>query len=230
MPSRSWSWGAVTLVACLLISVVVPCAVHAGPNESEMCRAFLDHVLHRAQKDPVLSIVVKTAPPHARTAFEQAVLDQCWNDMSVQTFERAMKAPGIEAFEVAEMWSSIDELDPLPGGRTAAKANLDAIRTAENAYHAEWDVFTACPAVPAEIPGTEAVPFEGAGLRCFRSLGWWPDTDVKCRYSVEVTRGAGEAQGFVGRAECDLDGDGKPMVLTCTEVHKVGLDTDPWVY
>jgi hypothetical protein len=45
----------------------------------------------------------------------------------------------------------------LRAKRSEAPTNLDAIRTAEKAYHAEWDAFTSVGPCPLYVPGRTAV-------------------------------------------------------------------------
>lgn len=69
------------------------------------------------------------------------------------------------------------------------------------------------------------------GLWAFQNLGWMPNGDVRCRYSVQANNSSsGTDDRFVGRVECDLDGDGVPMVYTCTELSKARPDTDHGIY
>ncbi len=119
----------------------------------------------------------------------------------------------------------------LQSKRAEGAINLDAIRTAEKAYHAEWDAYTTCRATPASVPGREAVPFDGAGLTSFHNLGWTSDGDVRCRYSVEAVDGRRNWQDrFVARAECDVDGDGVYAVFEATHRQRSTMVTDPGIF
>lgn len=116
--------------------------------------------------------------------------------------------------------------------RSEAPTNLDAIRTAEKAYHAEWDAFTNCRATPANIPGKDAEPFRGPGLTNFQNLGWTADGNIRCRYSVTRAR-AGRSisdDSFEARAECDLDEDGVYSVYYATQSFKPKMLTPNNVY
>lgn len=105
--------------------------------------------------------------------------------------------------------------------RAEAPSNLDGIRTAEKAYNAEWDVFTACPATPSAIPGENMVPFEGPGKPCFDALGWTPGMDVRCRYTVFNVA----EESFEATAECDIDGDGVISVFRADQNMKSMMET-----
>lgn len=115
--------------------------------------------------------------------------------------------------------------------RGDALANLDAIRTAEKAYNASFDGYLECPWTPAEIPSA-AVDFEGPGRAAFDSMGWRPMGQVVCRYQVTVSPPGMESATptFEANAECDLDGDGTPMVLRSTDATKAERITHVDVY
>ena len=103
----------------------------------------------------------------------------------------------------------------LRAKRAEAPTNVDAIRTAEKAYHAEWDVFTtveACPPAWTTV-GRDQVLWE-SDWDCysqFEHLGWIPWGMTRCRYSVTAHNnpaGAASDDDFVIVSECDIDGDG----------------------
>jgi hypothetical protein len=105
--------------------------------------------------------------------------------------------------------------------RSEPYGNMDAMRTAERAYEACWDELVACAPTPAEIPAGTAVPFEGGGYDDFMKVGWLPDGDVTCRYSIRVDE---DGMQFEIKAECDQDGDGEIAVWKATrddEPHRV---------
>ncbi len=92
---------------------------------------------------------------------------------------------------------------------------LSAIRTAEEAYFAEFGEYVAFNSVPSGPPGG-ATPVnqieypEGA-----KTIGWSFEQVplVWCRYSVAVgsPTESGQAQAFTAEAICDIDGDGVLM-------------------
>jgi type II secretory pathway pseudopilin PulG len=120
----------------------------------------------------------------------------------------------------------------LRAKRSEAPMNLDAIRTAEKAYHAEWDVYLPVAPTPAEVPGRDAVAFEGGGEADFWTLGWSPGVPVRCRYSVvDVFNGEGYGgDSFTAVAECDLDGDGVYCVYEATQDNRSTMITWNNVY
>ncbi len=139
-----------------------------------------------------------------------------WCIMGATTFE------GLEACLASKKESLAKRL-----GRADALANLDGIRIAEKAYHAAFDHYVPCDWTPAEIPKAP-VDFEGPGKAAFEQLGWVPWGQVLCRYRVTVQPGAtggAEDATFEATAECDLDGDGAPMVLRSTGADKAAAVT-----
>ncbi len=111
--------------------------------------------------------------------------------------------------------------------RAEAPANLDGIRTAELAYQAMWDTYTAAGWTPSEIPGENPAPFEGGDTAAFNALGWMPFGDVYCRYRVIHEAGEDPSSGsFEAQVECDIDGDGKVARYVATPDQKATLQTD----
>jgi type IV pilus assembly protein PilA len=98
-----------------------------------------------------------------------------------------------------------------------AKANLAAIRTAEESYYAEYGLYVAAAPAPAAVPGagrtTWPRPTPGCPA-CFDMVGWSPDGDVFFQYEV-VTATIGAAAGpnvFTAAAIADLEGDGRRQI------------------
>jgi prepilin-type N-terminal cleavage/methylation domain-containing protein len=85
-----------------------------------------------------------------------------------------------------------------------AKANLKAIRAAEQAYYSEYGSFVAAAQTPPAIPGKQAIPFapESDG---FRELGFEATGRVFFSYAVAVSDSDGS--GFTAEAAADLDED-----------------------
>ena len=123
----------------------------------------------------------------------------------------------------------------LRAKRSELPTNVDAIRTAEKAYHAEWDVFTTVEACPPEwiSIGREAVVWD-ASWDCysqFEHLGWMPDGMVRGRYQVTASNtGVSSTDDFKITAEADLDGDGENSVYTADRSSKAWMDSYNNVY
>lgn len=110
--------------------------------------------------------------------------------------------------------------------RAEAPANLDGIRTAELAYRAIWDTYTAIPPTTARIP-TQATPVDPSAEPALIALGWTPDFNVRCRYSVTLVPGDGpDGADFDARAECDLDQDGVPCLYRASATERAWRVTD----
>ena len=97
-----------------------------------------------------------------------------------------------------------------------ATNNLGAVRTAQETYRAENDVYLACTASPS-AGGTDAAPDtwvdEGGE---FTQIGFVPDGDV--RYQYEVVAGAsGISLSYTATSTGDLDDDDVDSVYTVTE-------------
>jgi type IV pilus assembly protein PilA len=102
-----------------------------------------------------------------------------------------------------------------------ATANLGAIRTCEESYRAENDVYIdqgGLAGAPAG-GGTDATPdlWLAADLLSFQDIGYAPDGPT--RYLYQVTGAAGTV--FVATATGDLDEDGAPCIF---EVDKAAAD------
>jgi len=115
--------------------------------------------------------------------------------------------------------------------RAEAPTNLDGIRTAEKAYHAEWDAFTTAMWTPSAVSGQAQVGFSGGGYRSFENLGGGADGKVRCRYRVDAqNRRRSYDDDFVAIAECDLDGDGVYAVYRANRAQKATMITPIDVY
>jgi prepilin-type N-terminal cleavage/methylation domain-containing protein len=120
----------------------------------------------------------------------------------------------------------------LRAKRAELPMHVDAIRTAQWGYNAEWSVFTSCAQAPASMPGRTSVPFPATPSTAldWNMVGWVPDGKVYGQYRVEANDLAGELASFDAYGEGDLDGDGnhsefqgsvldKPRMLTGNDVY-----------
>jgi len=91
--------------------------------------------------------------------------------------------------------------------------NLNSLRTAEQAYNAEYDEYVAtgwAPAEPGRVGWDKAQSFgmpEG-----FAEVGWVPDGRVYGTYRVRLTE-----TGFEAECRMDLDLDGEWAIFRATE-------------
>lgn len=119
----------------------------------------------------------------------------------------------------------------LRAKRSEAPTNLDAIRVAEKAYHAEWDEYLSVPLCPAMEPGREPMAFEGSCRDDWAELGWWPDGLTRCRYQVVAFNSDDWASSdFEATAECDIDGDGNYALYRASKDERSMMVTDNFVY
>ena len=96
----------------------------------------------------------------------------------------------------------------LRSKRAELPTNLDAVRTAELAYFAEWDAFTTAVATPNILPGRLPTAFAGTGLEAFELLGWTADGNVRGQYSSTAAPAtAAFREDFLAVATSDVDGD-----------------------
>jgi len=105
----------------------------------------------------------------------------------------------------------------LRAKRSELPTNLDAIRTAEQAYHAEWDSYTTCPITPAAANGRQPTVFTSAGLDEFQNLGWVADGKVRGAYLVDNVDVGGDvySDNFQAHAYGDIDGDNTDSHYRC---------------
>jgi type IV pilus assembly protein PilA len=114
----------------------------------------------------------------------------------------------------------------LRAKRAELPANLDGIRTAEKAYHAEWDGFTAAAPTPATAPsGRTAIAFATGGYGAFDLLGWVADGKVRGAYSATATGSTGgySTDNFTATAISNVDGEGSNAVYSCNRAEKYSM-------
>ncbi len=89
--------------------------------------------------------------------------------------------------------------------RAELPSNVDAIRTAVLAYHAEHGVYPTVPAAPRPLSEMDGEAVEWTGGPEWESIGWAPDGEVRGVYWVEVSE---DGASFTVYGAADLDGDG----------------------
>ena len=108
--------------------------------------------------------------------------------------------------------------------RSELPMNLDAIRTAEKAYKAEYDIYVACalnPGVPSAQPQAWGTPAGG-----WDQIGWEPDGLVRSVYEVQ----APTSTEFLAYAEADIDEDATNCRFEATHSIKSTMRTANDVY
>lgn len=110
----------------------------------------------------------------------------------------------------------------LRAKRAELPSNLDGIRTAEKAYQAEWDEFTAAAATPTTPSGRSQTTFTGGGYASFDLLGWVADGKVRGSYVVGgISSGGSFANDdFTATATADVDGNSAVSTYVCNRAEK----------
>jgi len=119
----------------------------------------------------------------------------------------------------------------LRAKRSELPTNLDAIRTAEKAYHAEWDAFTSASDTPATLPGRSQVDFTAGGYLSFENLGWVADGKVRGQYNTtQSNASSAAADDFTSIGLADVDGDTATSQYNCNRAEKSTMVTSNNVY
>ncbi len=110
----------------------------------------------------------------------------------------------------------------LRAKRAELSMHIDAIRVVEEAYRAEWEVFTSCTLMPTTVPGRQAVDFPANETTNFdwNLLGWVADGQVYGQYDVTANALPGQLATFTSNGFADIDGDGNlSHYLASTSLH-----------
>jgi type IV pilus assembly protein PilA len=106
------------------------------------------------------------------------------------------------------------------------KMNLASIRTAEEAYFAEYGRYVAAAQTPTVFPGPQKNVWAGAGLAAFDQLGWSPEGEVFFVYAVNAVNATPYAYAIASIG--DLDGDAVPSQFAYFhEMGNLGLGPGP---
>ena len=95
--------------------------------------------------------------------------------------------------------------------RAEVPMNLKAIKTMQEAYEADYDVYIPAAAYPL-FPSKEAQPWIVSESGGFQKLGWSPEGNVRGSYSVTTTATDFRAVGVI-----DVDGDGVYATYVATK-------------
>ena len=93
----------------------------------------------------------------------------------------------------------------LKAKSSEGKANLAAIRTAEESFFAEYGTYVSAGATPVGVPTNNKQQFTGGGATDFGTLGWSPEGRVYFNYAVAMNGGG---VLYSATAEADIDNDG----------------------
>jgi len=99
----------------------------------------------------------------------------------------------------------------LKSKTSEGKVNLAAIRTAEEAYMAEFGNYVAAASTPGDGDSTAKSKFTGGGFTAFNdTLGFAPEGLVYFDYGVTVGSGS-TSMNYTADAQADIDGNGTPQ-------------------
>jgi len=103
----------------------------------------------------------------------------------------------------------------LKAKSSEGKTNLAAIRTAEESYFAEYNVYVSANASPTDIGDNMKVPFTNPDAPDgFPQLGWSPEGNVYFNYSVATS-----GNNYTAAAVANIDASGNAQTW--------GYSTDP---
>jgi len=115
--------------------------------------------------------------------------------------------------------------------RSELPTNVDGIRTAEKAYHAEWDTFTSAADCPATAPTRAQVEFTAGGFTAFENLGWVADGKVRGQYNTTAANATASGDDdFTSIGIADVDGDGDNSQYNSNRAEKASMVTSNNVY
>ena len=119
----------------------------------------------------------------------------------------------------------------LRAKRSELPTNVDAIRTAEKAYHAEWDAFTTAANTPSTLPGRSQVNFSAGGFVAFENLGWTADGKVRGQYNTTAAPASASGDDdFTTIGIADVDGDAANSQYNANRAEKASMVTSNNVY
>jgi type IV pilus assembly protein PilA len=96
----------------------------------------------------------------------------------------------------------------LKSKTSEGKVNLAAIRTAEEAYLAEFGAYVSSNARPTGTPSTTKLTWNEADTDGFGTLGWSPEGNVFFQYAVGTDA---NDVAYFATAQADLDGNATPQ-------------------
>ena len=92
----------------------------------------------------------------------------------------------------------------LKAKSSEGKANLAAIRTAEESFFAEYGTYVSAAATPAAAPDNTKQIFTTGGVADFGTLGWSPEGRVYFNYAIAMNGGG---TLYNASASADIDND-----------------------
>jgi Tfp pilus assembly protein PilE len=128
---------------------------------------------------------------------------------------------------VSVFWRNYSTMT-LRAKNTEATKNLKEICQAEQNYFREHGVFAKADPTPAREPAKNPTPFDSPNIMDWNVLQWSPDMDVRCQYTIFLTKSDGS--DFKAIARCDADGDGDYAQFEMGQECLVVRISDQWVF
>jgi type IV pilus assembly protein PilA len=114
----------------------------------------------------------------------------------------------------------------LKSKSSEGKVNLAAIRTAEEAYMAEYGDYVTAANTPAAYGGTSKTTFTSGGFTSFNdTLGFVPEGQVFFQYAVDATGSGSQKLNYTADAQADIDGNGTGQIWGYVKVAAGGVIT-----
>lgn len=98
----------------------------------------------------------------------------------------------------------------LGARESEARANLNAIKTCQETYKAEHDIYLTCNPSPDDIPPTGGSMWDDNGG--FEEIGFNPGNKIRYQYTVNIPA----LSQFTATAVGDVDGNGENSILQIT--------------
>ena len=110
--------------------------------------------------------------------------------------------------------------------RSELPTNMNGIRTMQQAYMQEYDVYVPCSPYP-EKPSQQPQTWENSASGSFQTIQFSPKEDVRGSYMVSTT---GTGFDFTVIGISDVDGDGVYATYMATKSIPPTLQTAPDIY
>ena len=133
---------------------------------------------------------------------------------------------GILSF-LAIFWRSYSTMT-LNAKTSEATKNLQEICQAEQEYFRTHGVYVKAGPIPAREPSTSTTQFESPHLHEWNVLKWEPEWEVRCQYTIFLTKSDG--RDFQAISRCDADGDGDYAQFQTDKSCVVIRISDKWVF
>ena len=143
-----------------------------------------------------------------------------WILLSVAVFIGVLTFLGI-------FWKNYSTMN-LHAKNSEATRNLQEICQAEQEYFRTRGVYLKAGPTPERKPSISTTPFESLHLHEWNMLKWEPEWEVRCQYTIFLTKSDGS--DFQAISRCDADGDGDYAQFETDKSCVVSRISDKWVF